>query len=190
MDFLFDELRSLAERAAQRVAQYSTLAKDGAARGYDAIVHRGVQLKARRLQPYGLRSVALRGAEVILLGINAGRSNKVYIAAEVPDHGPGDLQPGEVALYNKVSGTLVKLDKDGNVRVDAGPGKEVVVNGGTLKVARDTDPCKIGAPMATWMSQVEAALNLIAGGSVAPLSTAFVANPGITINGGAGRFKG
>lgn len=187
---LFDDLRGLAERAAQRVAQYSTLAKDGAARGYDAIVHRGVQLKARRLQPYGLRSVALKGAEVVVLGINAGRSNKVYIAAEVRDHGPADLQPGEVALYNKVSGTLVKLDKDGNVRVDAGAGKEVVVNGGTLKVARDTDPCKIGAPLAAWMVQVETAINALAPGAVAPLSPTFVANPGITVNGGAARFKG
>jgi phage gp45-like len=139
---IFDELRSLAERAAQRVAQYSTLAKDGAARGYDAIVHRGVQLKARRLQPYGLRSVALKGAEVVVLGINAGRSNKVYIAAEVRDHGPADLQPGEVCIYNKVSGTTIKLDKDGNVRIDAGAGKDVIVNGGSAKVSRVGDKTK------------------------------------------------
>lgn len=178
---IFGEARLLAERAAQRVAQYSTLAKDGAARGYDAIVHRGAQLKARRLQPYGLRSVALRGAEVILLGINAGRSNKVYIAAEVPDHGPGDLQPGEVCIYNKVSGTTIKLDKDGNVRIDAGAGKDVIVNGGSAKVSRVGDKTKGHTHTATF--------NLMAG-MTAVTGTITIASATDEMAEGSPRFKG
>jgi hypothetical protein len=95
------------------------------------------------------------------------------------------LEDGETRIYNlggfviRLRGTVLEIDAPGSF--------EVVVNGGTLKVARDTDPVARAAALATWMLNVEVALNGILGpGAIPPLVGTTIGN----IAGGATRFKG
>jgi len=95
--------------------------------------------------------------------------------------------PGQIEVNGK--GCKILLDKDGNVSIEAGPGQDVAVNGGSLKVARDTDPVAASPDLAAWMLAVNVAItNLI---NLLPAIA-----PGIgpakvgLINGGAERFKG
>lgn len=96
-------------------------------------------------------------------------------------HGSGATAPGKIEARTAQNADIT-LDADGTGVVQ--------VNGGTAKVAREGDPCKIAGALATWMAQVETALNVLSPGAVAPLSPTFLSAPGITINGGADRFKG
>lgn len=148
------------------------------------------QRPARRIEPWGHRGRAPN--KVRTLWFRLGSSNVVFLGiAPSKGYGPADLEDGETALYCSVGGTEIRLDADGNITIDAASSKDVIVNGGTKKVARVDDTAKAGTLMATWMSQVETALNILAGGSVAPLSGTFATTPGIAvINAGADRFKG
>lgn len=124
---------------------------------------------------------------------------------------PAGMKEGESCLYCTKAGTTVWLKADGSLRVEAGggslivaadggiavsaaAGKDVTVNGGVRAVARVGDACIIvdrihTGLLATWMSEVELALNGVAPGSVTTLSDAVVLDPGITIDKGAANFK-
>lgn len=77
----------------------------------------------------------------------------------------------------------IEIDGAGNVNVANG-------SNGAIRVG---DPSQITAapagPLATWMGQVEAAINGIAPSSVNPLSSAFVSSPGITAKTGSSKVK-
>ncbi len=77
-------------------------------------------------------------------------------------NGVGEIEKGETRLFSTggdpqgillkdavirvgVSGTTIRINTNGSLTIDAAPGQDVVVNGGGLKVARDTDPVDIGA---------------------------------------------
>jgi hypothetical protein len=108
---------------------------------------------------------------------------------------PKGIKEGESCLYCTKEGTTVWLKQDGSLQINAAPGQDVVVNGGSAKVARQgdrveiTDRIHLGG-LAVWMAQVEIALNALASGSVVPLSETFVADPGLVIKDGADHFKG
>jgi phage gp45-like len=53
----------------------------------------------------------------------------VVVGAESSRYGPSDLKDGEVAVYNKVTGTIVKLDENGAVSITAAVGQLVTING-------------------------------------------------------------
>ncbi len=155
----------------------------------------------RRMQHFGFRSRPPKGVAVIRLGNYEAAGNSVIVAEESDRYGPGDLEDGEVALYNKVTGTEIRIDVDGNIKIDAGPGKDVIVNGGTAKVARVGDQITASSPIVTWASQVDAALTTLSGasGAVVPVfsapSPAFGAEAGTSnnlasITEGADNFKG
>lgn len=151
------------------------------------------QWRARRIWPFGIRSRPPAGTWAVFIKPRGGAGKAVMIGAESSAYGPDDLDVGEVGIYCKATGTLIKLDANGKITIDAASGQDVVVNGGTLEVARKTDPVRItaapGGALATWMAQVETAINAIAPGSITPLSATFAAAPGMTINDGADHFK-
>lgn len=139
----------------------------------------------RFLQWYGFRSrPQVQGAECLVVAARAGSANAVAVACDNLAVGPLDLAEGESVMYGS-GGSTIRHDQAG----------VVTVNGGTLRVARETDPCRIlgqmevGAFLAVWMSQVEGALNALAVGTVAPLSSTFLSSPGIVIKDGAGAPK-
>ena len=88
-----------------------------------------------------------------------------------------------MSIGRDVSPSDIEIDGQGNVSVA----------NGTNAAARATDPVQISAPpaglLATWMSQVETAINLLAGGSITPLSGTFLTTPGMTIKSGSGKVK-
>lgn len=148
----------------------------------------------RFLQSFGFRSrCVVSGGECVVVAPRAGATNAIALAADNLGHGPTDLQEGEVAVFCKVAGTVIKLTEDGLSIAAASP-KDVTVNGGTQPVARQGDAVQIkpvvsGGALALWMSQVEAFINAAAPGTVTPLSATFVASPGLTIKDGAPHFK-
>lgn len=91
-----------------------------------------------RFQEYGFTSVPLAGAEAVVLFANGRRDHGLVVAVDDRRHRPTDLQPGEVALYHK-DGARVLLKNGGSIEVTAAPGMPVVLNGGTLPVARVSD---------------------------------------------------
>lgn len=62
----------------------------------------------------------------------------------------------------------VTTTTSGAVNITAGGSSDIVLNGGSLKVARATDNVNETVNMATWMTQVSTAINGLAPGSVNP----------------------
>lgn len=155
---------------------------------------KGAQQRVRFLQDFGFRSrPVVSGGECVVVAPRAGATNAIALAADNLGHGPTDLKEGEVAVYCKVNGTVIRLTEDGLSLAAASP-KDVTVNGGTQPVARQGDAVQIkpkvaGGALALWMSQVEAFINGAAAGTVTPLSDTFVGGPGLTIKDGAPHFK-
>lgn len=154
---------------------------------------RPLQRRVKLLQSFGFRSAPkVVGSEGLLLAPRAGASNGVAVAVDNLSIGPIDLKEGESAMYG-AGGSLLKHDQAGKITVDSSVTQDLVVNGGTLRVARATDRCDIApsGPLALWLSQVETFINGLAPGTVTPLSSSFVAAPGIKIEASQGspRFK-
>jgi phage gp45-like len=86
------------------------------------------------------------------------------------------LEKGEVAIANE-AGAVIKLDKNGKVSADAKTGQDIVLNGGTAKVARVGDATA---------GHVHAAGTLVAGMYTVTGATASATD---TINQGANNVK-
>lgn len=120
------------------------------------------------------------------------------IGTQVVLHGEGSATPGAIEAKNE-KGASILIDKDGNVALKGAPGKkvtidagllaDVVVNGGTLKVARDTDPVVIGTLSGVAPGGGGAVIFTFtpAGGAPAAGATATLSGQ---ISDGATRFKG
>lgn len=98
-----------------------------------------VTLPCRRLGMFGHRAIPPKDCEGIVLRLG-GKMTLVLLAAESLSYGRTDLKDGETQLYCKVKGCEVHLDEQGKNNINAAPGKDVVVNGGTKPVARQDDP--------------------------------------------------
>ena len=100
-----------------------------------------------------------------------------------------DLEEGETRMSgSKEPSATIRIRADGSVEITPAAGTDLVLNGGTLKVARQTDSVNKSDLMGTWMTQVESALNGLAFGSVTPLSNTFTAIGEIAS--GASHIKG
>ena len=164
----------------------------------------------RNMNAFGFRSAPASGSECIVGAPRGGATNAVVVASDHLGYGPTDLAEGDsvqfskahhegktcmvrvdasgkITIHSKGNGVVV-IDENGKITIDAVAGQDVVVNGGTLQVARKTDPVAAAAAMTTWMAAVNTAItNLIAlNPAVAP-----GAGPGTigNINDGAARFK-
>lgn len=97
------------------------------------------QQRVRFLQWFGFRSrPKVSGGEAIVVAPRGGATNAVAVAADNLGVGPTDLLEGESVMYGS-GGSTLKHDQPGKVSINAGGTSDVVVNGGTLKVARVTD---------------------------------------------------
>lgn len=187
---------------AGRIVKYAQLSRLASGFGYGyvsgatadgSLGQQESQQPVRFMQWFGFRSrPVVKQGEAIIVAPRGGTSNAVAVAADNLAHGPTDLQEGESVMYSS-GGSTIRQDTAGKVTINAKTPSDVVVNGGTLKVARVTDLCEIvaGSPLATWMNQVEGFINGVIPGTISPLSTAFLHAPGIRIlaTGGAARFK-
>lgn len=81
------------------------------------------------------------------------------------------VETGETRLYAVGSGnaqTVIRLRANGDIEITAGAAQTVILNGGTLNVARQTDAVNAHPNMVTWMGQVAAAVNGLVPGAVVP----------------------
>ncbi len=144
---------------------------------------------ARTLRALGLRD----GDDVLVL--------KLWDRAKTPT----DVEEGETRVYAcgditvrvrlrqtglsiEAKGATITITSTGAIQVTPASGENIVLNGGMLKVARETDAVSAagnaGTPgtMAGWIAQVTTAINALAPGSV----TALVGGSFGTIATGAG----
>ena len=82
-----------------------------------------------RVQPFGLTSVPLPGAEVVVVSIGGGRDHPVAIVIDDRRFRPTGLAAGEVCVYSARAGQRVTLLADGTV----------LVQGGKLRVECDVE---------------------------------------------------
>jgi hypothetical protein len=107
------------------------------------------------------RSAPVTGSECIVTAPRAGAVNATVVASDHLGYGPTDLAEGDSVVYSKAhhegvtcivrvnangkitinskNNGVIVLDENGKITIDAAAGQDVVVNGGTLKVARVTD---------------------------------------------------
>lgn len=137
------------------------------------------QRAARRVSPWGISGRPVPGVLGAVVKALGGYLGGMIVGIATDQYGPQDLKPGETCIWNKVNGTRIVLDENGKMTIDAAPGQDVVVNGGTLRVARKTDPVKVTIPSNT-------VIVAVAGGT---LNASPIVLDG-TIQDGAERFKG
>jgi hypothetical protein len=90
------------------------------------------------------------GDEVVALAlIDKGASSQSVEAGEVRLYGPGSSNASAV----------VRIRANGSIEITPLGGVNVVLAGGSLSVARATDPVGAGATMAAWIAAVSALLN-------------------------------
>jgi phage gp45-like len=104
-------------------------------------------------------------------------------------YGPQDLAEGETVIWNKQTGCRIKLDENGKITIDAPAGQDVMVNGGSEKVARTNDTLTASGAFLTWAAAVDAGIP-----TNTPPATPFAAAAGLAggmgdIETGAARFK-
>lgn len=109
---------------------------------------------SRLIQQYGFASRPLIGAEALLAPVGDRSGQGVVLGLEDSRYRP-ELESGEVTLFDHL-GNRVHLTKDGYILIDAIV--DLILNGGTLQVARATDPVGAATSMAAWIAAVTAAL--------------------------------
>lgn len=91
-----------------------------------------------------------RGDEMVLLFVlDKGRSAQDVEEGETRLYGAGASNQTTVVRLLPDGGIEITSANNGNVTVNANGTGEVVVNGGTLKVARVTDPVRVGTLVGT-----------------------------------------
>ncbi len=129
--------------------------------------------EVRRLQHFGFRSRPPKDVWALRVAASGGATNGATVAEDSTRYGPSDLEDGEVALYNTVSGLEIRFDKDGNIAIRSAGGKTVSLQGGGKGIARLDDTVAASKAMAGWMGQVDKALNALTTGAIQPTSDSF-----------------
>lgn len=147
------------------------------------------------LQHYGFRSTLPAQAQVVTVPLGGSPLQEVAIASELPSAGPAPAT-GDVVVYCQDGNTVTVQANGATVKIDGGG--DVVVNGGTAKVARVGDavgylvityaPIPPGGTVAVTAVAWSAT---IPGGAVTPPvpGTPGVYYQPITITAGAPHFK-
>lgn len=158
-----------------------------------------------RYYPWGYDSRSPDGGKRLCVAPGGGSS--LALIGERNDKAKPDYDDDNwtVTLHNEVEKTFIKLRKDGGVLVsgkagsfemradgtakwtsqsgatiEMGAGGNISLNGGNSNVIRQGDGVLRNDPMQTWMTQVTAAVNALAGGSVTPFPTERI---GVAIDG-------
>lgn len=161
-------LVDLIKEVAGRIIKWSTVAQQSDRCGYIwATLPPGrsdekiSSERVRLIQQFGFRSKPPSGSEILVGNPRAGTINPVALGTDNLGYGPTDLEDGEVVEYGpahtnggvscmrwKPSGEMtittaeatIQIASTGQINITAKTAADVVVNGGTLRVARKTDP--------------------------------------------------
>lgn len=166
----------------------STASGEGdAIRGYqiDGADEQQYDFAGRRVFPFGIRSRPPSGTWGVWIGKGGRSGDGIIVGAESSRFGPSNLNDGEVAIYNKVTGCMALFDQNGGISFTAAAGQTVNSNGTTYSMPQ-WDPfttafntfvgtlAGITTPVAT-LVQCAAALNTIIAAAIT-LQTAMSAN--------------
>lgn len=140
-------------QVASRLVKYAALSNLGDAFGYGSVQgpvadgslgQQQCQQPVRFMQWFGFRSrPVVKQGEAIVVACRAGTSNAVAVAADNLAHGPTDLSEGESVMYSS-GGSVIRQDTAGKIAITSKAPADVVLNNGTLKVARVTDVVTCG----------------------------------------------
>jgi len=168
IEFMKVTLALWGTRASTLVAQLRGAGEEGdddAAEAFD-----GVEVA----QPMGLRANPVQRASLEGVVVEIGDERYVLCLIDKSRQtGAVNPEAGGTVLYGCAApDAVVYVRASGAIEITAKTGTDVVLNGGTLKVARATDPVAAGATpatgMASWIALVSAALNAIAPGTIPP----------------------
>lgn len=197
-----DVIRRHVERLEQRMAalamsivDFAPITRTSAAGDSDGVNVQGDpkdrERPIRRVSPWGISGRPIAGDNVIAAIVKAVASSfgGMSVGVATDKYGPQDLEEGETCIWNKQTGCRILLDKDGKITIDAPAGQDVVVNGGTEKVARTNDTLTASAAFKTWAAAVDSGIP-----TNTPPPTPFATAAGIAggmgdIETGAARFK-
>jgi phage gp45-like len=126
-----------------KIRPYSVTSTDGTTDKVEGYKNdeESYDLDGQRMWPFGIRSRPPQGVDAVWLAVGGRNrsSHGVIVGADSKGYGPGDLQDGEVAIYNKVSGTIIKLDASGGITITAATGQVVNINGSTYSAPQWDD---------------------------------------------------
>jgi len=147
---------------------------------------------AELVQPLGLvaRPVLTSHTEALVVELRDG-DEVIAIAVVDKSRAALTVEEGGVRLVgagpDNTTAAGVYIRAAGKVEIDSEVGEDIVLNAGTLAVARFSDTVSKSSDLALWMTQVEGVCNGVVPFSVAPLSPTFVTVG--TISSGATRVK-
>jgi hypothetical protein len=146
------ELREYAHQVVANAIQFTQFTRSTSSGEHDKVAgyrtegygEQPYDYETRRMQHFGLRSRPPADVWALRVASSGGATNNVTVAEDSTRYGPGDLQDGEVALYNSVAGAELRLDHDGNITAKAALGKLIKLQGGDRGVARINDQVDCG----------------------------------------------
>lgn len=109
-----------------KMAFVSRLIKDDTKWPRAQVNYNGVTIDAYRFSPYGISSHPPLDTLATLLSVNGHRDNLVALIAD-PLKRAKNLEPGEVQVGNRVTGSFVKFNKDQGVDWFVNDGGDLVV---------------------------------------------------------------
>lgn len=181
IEFMKVTLAAWGTRASTLVAQLRGAGEEGdddAAEAFD-----GVEVA----QPMGLRAKPVQRASLEGVVVEIGDERYVLCLVD-KSRQTGAVEPetGGTTLYSLAEPSAVFYARaSGDLEVTPKTGRDTILSGGSLDAARKTDVVTANAAMITWMTQVTAAVNGLAPGSIAPAAPSAFA----TITGGNPRVK-
>jgi phage gp45-like len=175
------ETRDLVRQVVANAIQFSRFTLSSSSGEHDQVAghhtegpdEESYDYEVRRLQHFGFRSRPPKDVWALRVAASGGATNGATVAEDSTRYGPSDLEDGEVALYNRVSGLEIRFDKNGNITIRSADGKLVSLQGGQRGIARLDDTVAASKAMAAWMGQVDKALNALSSGAIQPTSDTF-----------------
>lgn len=141
-------------------------------------------------QPQGLRSVPVPRAETEALVIELANGERLALLIDKKRDGAVVPEAGETQVHGlSQPAAVIRVRASGKIEVTPLAGQDVVLAGGSLEVARRTDPVTASAGLLTTLGQIVTLLNtpgpvVGAAGAVTPFSGTVG-----TITGGAPNVK-
>lgn len=111
--------------------------------------------------PAGLMAVPALTATTEAVGVRRG--DEMVLLCIIDKGAPAQtLESGETRVYGvgaSNSTAVIRIRASGKIEITAKASQDLVFNGGTLSVARETDPVTTSATLATWMAAVTTTVN-------------------------------
>lgn len=147
---------------------------DGAAERFDDV---------ELAQPAGLFAVSDVTSTTEAIVIRRG-DEAVAIVTIDKGRPPQNVEQGETRLHGvggSNSAAVIRIRADGSIEITPATGTDIVLNAGSLKVARDTDPVRIGTLTATAGPYPVTFVTTLVDADGAPVST--TTSPTATLSG-------